>query len=135
MVNRTSLTAVPALALAACLLTAGCSSSGTKAPATSNAPAGSTSMSSSAAAPTSAAASITIKSFAFTVSGPAAAGAMVKVTNNDGEAHTVTADSGKAFDVTVQPGKSATFTAPSKAGTYKFHCNFHSDMHGTLTVS
>jgi plastocyanin len=136
MVNRTSLTAVPALALAACLLTAGCSSSGGKSPATSSAaaPAGA-STSSSAAAPTSAAASITIKSFAFTVSGPAAAGAMVKVTNNDGEAHTVTADSGKAFDVTIQPGKSATFAAPSKAGTYKFHCNFHSNMHGTLTVS
>jgi plastocyanin len=22
-----------------------------------------------------------------------------------------------------------------KAGTYKFHCNFHSNMHATLTVS
>jgi plastocyanin len=134
IVHRTSLAALPAAALAACLLVSGCSSSGgSKSPSTSgSAPAGTTT--SSAAAPKSAA-SIAIKNFAFSVSGPAAAGAMVKVTNNDGEAHTVTADSGSAFDVTIQPGKSATFTAPSKAGTYKFHCNFHSDMHGTLTVS
>ena len=32
-------------------------------------------------------------------------------------------------------GKTATFTAPAKAGTYKFHCNIHSQMHGTLTVT
>jgi plastocyanin len=135
MANRTSLTAMPAIALAACLLAAGCSSSGGNSPSTSNAaPGGSTSMSTSAAAPKSAA-TITIKSFAFKLSGPAAAGSMVKVTNKDGEAHTVTADSGNAFDVTIQPGKTATFTAPSKAGSYPFHCNFHSDMHGSLTVS
>ena len=36
------------------------------------------------------------------------------------------------FAVTgVNSGKDATFTAPSKAGTYKFHCKFHSQMHGT----
>jgi plastocyanin len=133
MVNRTSVIALPVVALAAGLLMTGCSSSsGSTSPATSNA--GSTSMSSSAAAPKSTA-GVTIKSFAFTVSGPVAAGAKVAVTNNDGEAHTVTADSGNAFDVTIQPGKTATFTAPNKAGTYKFHCNFHSNMHGSLTVS
>jgi len=60
---------------------------------------------------------------------------MVQVTNNDGEAHTVTTDSGKAFDVTIAPGKTASFAAPKRAGSYKFHCSFHSNMHGTLAVS
>ncbi len=59
----------------------------------------------------------------------------MKITNNDAEAHTVTADSGKAFDVTIQPGHTASLTAPAAAGSYKFHCAFHSNMHGTLTVS
>ncbi len=56
------------------------------------------------------------------------------VMNQDTETHTVTADTGSAFDVTATPGSSVTFTAPTKPGTYPFHCNFHADMHGTLTV-
>lgn len=79
--------------------------------------------------------SITIKNFAYQVSGPAAPGATVHVTNDDTTEHTVTADSGHGFDVAVPPGKTATFTAPHAAGRYRFHCNFHSDMHGTLTVT
>jgi len=35
----------------------------------------------------------------------------------------------------VPGGSTQTFTAPSKAGSYKFHCNIHSSMHGTLTVT
>ena len=136
MTNQLSRVTLPVAAVfAACLLAAGCSSSSST--VTSQPP----SMSASAPAgggPASgtpqSAASITIKDFSFAVSGSAAAGATVRVTNNDGEAHTVTADSGSAFDVTIQPGKTATFTAPMKAGSYKFHCNFHSNMHGTLTV-
>jgi plastocyanin len=77
---------------------------------------------------------IKIKNFAYTVSGPAKAGSKVIVTNNDGEAHTVTADSGKAFDTTIQSGKTGSITVPAQAGSYKFHCTFHSNMHGTLTV-
>jgi plastocyanin len=57
------------------------------------------------------------------------------VSNNDTPTHTVTSDDGKSFDVTVNPGKTATFTAPSSPGTYKFHCKIHSSMHGTLTVT
>ena len=79
-------------------------------------------------------AAITIKNFAFHVSGAVMPGATVRITNDDTTAHTVTADSGDAFDVTVDPGASARLTAPRTAGSYKFHCNFHSDMHGTLTV-
>ena len=66
--------------------------------------------------------------------GPATAGATVTVENNDSVTHTVTADDGSSFDVTVPAGKTATFTAP-KAGSYKFHCKIHSNMHATLTVT
>lgn len=75
---------------------------------------------------------ITVKDFQFTTK-PVKAGATVTVHNNGPSQHTVTADDG-GFDVTVDPGKDATFKAPSKAGTYKFHCNIHTQMHGTLTV-
>ena len=78
-------------------------------------------------------ADITVKNFAFTTK-PVKAGATVTVHNNGPSNHTVTADSAGGFDVTVNSGKDETFTAPSKAGTYKFHCNFHSQMHGTLIV-
>ncbi len=137
-----------AVALTACLLAAGCSSSTNKNTSSSAPPAAPGSSSTQAGAGSSApastsdgssqsaaAVSIKIKDFAFTVSGAVAAGAMVQVTNNDSEAHSVTADSGDAFDVTIQPGKTASLTAPKKAGSYKFHCMFHSNMHGTLTVT
>lgn len=131
---------IVATALAACILAAGCSSSG-GAPAsqTVGSSTGSTASTTPAAASSSAkpaaATTIAIKDFGYAVSGPVAAGSTVDVTNGDAQAHTVTADSGNAFDVTVEPGKTATFTAPSAAGTYKFHCTFHSTMHGTLTVT
>ncbi len=76
---------------------------------------------------------VTMKNLAFTTK-PVKVGATVTVQNKDDVQHTVTADDGHSFDVTVDPGKSATFTAPSKAGDYKFHCNIHTQMHGTLTV-
>ena len=75
---------------------------------------------------------ITIKDLAFT-SKSVAPGATVTVKNNDTVQHTVTSDKSGLFDVTVDAGKSETFKAPA-AGTYKFHCNIHSQMHGTLTV-
>jgi plastocyanin len=66
--------------------------------------------------------------------GPATAGSTVTVENNDSVTHTVTSDDGTSFDVEIPAGKTATFTAP-KAGTYKFHCKIHSNMHATLTVT
>ncbi len=79
-------------------------------------------------------AAFTIEDFAF--SGPRSVepGATVTVTNDDSETHSLTADGAGGFDVDVPPGTSRTFTAPSTAGSYPFHCNFHSNMHGTLTV-
>jgi plastocyanin len=77
-------------------------------------------------------AQITVQDFQFTTKS-VTAGTTVTVHNNGPSTHSVTADAG-GFDVTIDSGKDATFTAPSKAGTYKFHCKFHSQMHGTLTV-
>jgi plastocyanin len=51
--------------------------------------------------------------------------------------HTVTSDSGApdSFDSgTVSSPGTYTFTF-TKAGTYNYHCNLHSDMKGTITVS
>ena len=63
------------------------------------------------------------------------AGSTVTVKNESTSQHTVTADdSSGGFNVTIDAGKTATFTAPATAGTYKFHCNIHNFMKGTLTV-
>ncbi len=53
--------------------------------------------------------------------------------NGDVEAGTITADAGSASDANIQVGAS-TFTAPTEPGTYPYHCNFHANMKGTLTV-
>jgi plastocyanin len=82
---------------------------------------------------TAAAAVIQIKSFAYTGPDSVPAGAKVTVTNLDNQAHTVTADDG-SFDAVVKPGDSVTFTAPTKPGSYTYHCTYHASMHGTLTV-
>jgi plastocyanin len=79
-------------------------------------------------------ATISIANFKFSAT-TVAAGGTVTVSNNDTPTHTVTSDDGTSFNVKVPAGKSATFTAPSKPGTYKFHCNIHSTMHGVLTVT
>ena len=78
---------------------------------------------------------ITMQNTAFNVAGPVKAGATVNIKNNDSFTHTVTSDDGTSFNVSVDGGKTATITAPSKPGAYKFHCNIHSQMHGTLTVT
>jgi plastocyanin len=109
---------------------AGCGSSGGSSGGSSAG--GSTSSGSAAAGGSSAV--ITIQDFAFTTPTSVSPGAKVTVQNKDSTAHTVTADSGSAFDDQAQPGNS-TFTAPSKPGSYPFHCSIHPEMHGTLVVS
>ncbi|MEV0371666.1 cupredoxin domain-containing protein [Streptomyces sp. NPDC050636] len=79
---------------------------------------------------------ITIKDFAFD---PATLtvrpGAKVTVVNEDSAPHTVTATGTKSFDTgSIGPGETATFTAPSKAGSHPYICDFHQSMKGTLTV-
>lgn len=79
-------------------------------------------------------ADIVVHDFAF-VTKPVTAGATVTVHSNGPSTHSVTSDDGTSFNISsIDSGKDATFTAPTKAGTYKFHCNFHTTMHGTLTV-
>ena len=51
-------------------------------------------------------------------------------------AHTVTSDTGSpmSFDQSVSEGSSVTITF-ANPGTYKYHCSFHSQMHGTIVVT
>ncbi|HMC68980.1 MAG TPA: cupredoxin domain-containing protein [Mycobacteriales bacterium] len=78
---------------------------------------------------------ITIKNFTFTTA-TVKAGSTVTVKNDDSTAHTLTSDTAGQFDAgTISPGKSATFTAPSKPGAYPYHCNIHTYMKNTLTVT
>ncbi|SKB31467.1 Plastocyanin [Arthrobacter sp. 49Tsu3.1M3] len=86
------------------------------------------------AATAAATATITIKDFAYGDPLTVAPGAAVTVTNMDAAAHTVTADEGSAFDAQVKGGGTATFTAPTKPGSYAYHCTYHPGMHGTLVV-
>jgi plastocyanin len=99
--------------------------SSTSAPASSATSGGST---------MTAGASITIQSFAFGSPLTVAPGTTVTVTNKDSAPHTVTADNGEFQTQELSQGQSGTFTAPKQAGTYKFHCSVHPNMHGTLTV-
>lgn len=80
------------------------------------------------------AAAITVKGFRYMTPASVAPGAMITVTNGDSENHTVTADSTGGFDVKAPAGASVTFAAPSKPGTYQFHCTYHANMHGVLIV-
>ncbi len=57
----------------------------------------------------------------------------MKVTNDDGTAHTVTA-ADKSFDTgDLDGGATATITL-AKAGTYQYFCNIHNYMTGTIEV-
>ncbi len=77
---------------------------------------------------------IDIKDFMYKGGMSVQPGQMVMVTNDDSEAHTLTSDDAGMFAVTVQPGATQMFDAPTKPGSYAYHCDFHANMHGTLTV-
>ena len=135
--RRTAAAAATATAL---VVLAGCGSSSSStatAPESTTAStpsSGGSSSPSSSSSPTSKVV-ITIKDFKFSGASTVKAGATITVTNEDSTAHTLTADDSSAgFDVKIDAGKSATFTAPAKAGDYPYHCTYHSNMHGSLTV-
>jgi plastocyanin len=118
-----------AVMLMAALLVGGCGPGGGS-PAASPGPGTATTGAVTPGAPT-----ITIKDFEYGAPLTVAPGAVVTVTNMDAAGHTVTADEGQAFDVDVRgSGGTATFTAPSEPGSYPYHCTYHPNMRGTLTV-
>ncbi len=116
------------------LLGAGGCAGGSGSPASTSAPPPGPAYGAGPTAGTAAATTITIKDFAYGDPLTVAPGAAVTVTNMDAAAHTVTADEGSAFDAQVKGGGTATFTAPTKPGSYAYHCTYHPGMHGTLVV-
>jgi plastocyanin len=119
-----------ALALSAGVLLAACSSGSSKTAPSTTSPAGASSSASSTGTSTS---MIMIKNFMYTIPAKVKPGQKFTVRNEDSVAHTFT--SGSAFTVKVAAKGSASFTAPSKAGTYKITCDYHPNMHATMTVA
>jgi plastocyanin len=94
----------------------------------------STTVSSPPGAP-AAASQIVISNFAYTVPPTVSPGQEMTIVNKDEQNHTVTADENNLFDIVVSgSGGIMSFTAPTAPGTYPFHCKYHSNMHGVLTV-
>lgn len=118
---------VALLLIPAAIMAGGCAPGG-------GSPAGTTAPTTATTQATRAAAAITIRNFDFGAPVSVAPGAIVSVVNKDSAGHTVTADQGSAFDVDIRGGATATFTAPTAPGTYAYHCTYHPNMHGTLTV-
>ncbi|HLZ37007.1 MAG TPA: cupredoxin domain-containing protein [Mycobacteriales bacterium] len=136
--RRSSLLTGLATAGAALALVAGCGGSGGTTGSGSASGSGSqaTVATSPATSPSVAATgtpTLRISGFSFGSPLTVRPGQKVAVVNADGAPHTVTADRG-GFDVTVAGSSSATLTAPTKPGSYPFHCAIHPQMHGTLIV-
>ena len=90
----------------------------------------------SPSAPQPAGPEIVIANMAYTTPPSVSPGAGLTIVNNDSPNHTVTADANNLFDVRIAGGGGgqSTLTAPMTPGTYPFHCKYHADMHGVLTV-
>jgi plastocyanin len=77
----------------------------------------------------------TIEGFAFDPGNlEVAAGTTVTWTNNDSAAHTVTADDGSFQSGRLEQGDTFSYTFET-AGTFSYHCEYHSGMTATVTVS
>ena len=77
---------------------------------------------------------VVIKNFAFAPrSLTIAPGTRLPVTNADGTQHTFTADNG-AFATGVIAGGHHVDVTLKKSGTYRYHCDIHPNMTGTLVV-
>lgn len=131
--TRFAATLLPLVLLAAL---SGCSA-GSGHTASQTASGASSTAHSGASAPTPATAhvtpTITIKDFMYTVPATISAGSTITVINSDQVVHTLTLPGGSK--VTVPGGATGHITAPSKPGSYPITCDFHGNMHATLTVS
>jgi len=81
-------------------------------------------------------ASVTIQDFSFSPQTLSVKkGTAVTWTNQDSSQHTVTGDNTKGFaSKPLGKGDSYTFTF-NAAGTFTYHCSFHSSMTGTVVVT
>lgn len=78
---------------------------------------------------------INIYNMAFPASTTVKKGTVVKWYNQDGYAHTVTSNDGSTFSSgNLAAGATYSYTATTK-GTFSYHCNYHSNMTGTLIVT
>ena len=78
---------------------------------------------------------INIYNMAFPASTSVKKGTIVKWFNQDGIAHTVTSDDGTSFSSgNLAAGATFSYTAKT-AGTFNYHCNYHSNMTATLIVT
>jgi plastocyanin len=128
--RRVARGAAVAVVAALALTLAACSSGSSASSSTKASNSGSSSSASSSTK------TIVIQNFAFhPATDTVAPGSTVTVDNEDNVAHTLTANNGSFNTGSIQPGKSATFTAPTKAGSYGYICSIHQYMTGTLTVS
>jgi plastocyanin len=79
-------------------------------------------------------ADVTIDGFAFSSGAVVKAGDEIVVENKDDVTHTFTSDDDAWESVEIPGGETKTVTAPSEAGDYKFHCEIHKSMTGSLTI-
>ncbi|MFE4499517.1 cupredoxin domain-containing protein [Rhodococcus sp. NPDC056743] len=77
---------------------------------------------------------IIINGFEFMTPDSVSPGEVVAIRNNGSAQHSVTSDMTGKFNRTVPAGEVGSFTAPTQAGNYTFHCMYHPSMHGTLKV-
>lgn len=78
---------------------------------------------------------INVYNMAFPSSTSVKKGTIVKWYNQDGVAHTVTSDDGTSFNSgNLAAGATFSYTA-NTAGTFNYHCNYHSNMTATLVVT
>ena len=78
-------------------------------------------------------AEVLVKNFAFPPI-TATPGEQLKLIDGDDESHTVSADDRSFKFGPFSPKKPGLLVAPTKPGSYPFHCDIHPTMHGTLVV-
>jgi plastocyanin len=79
---------------------------------------------------------ITISNFMFSpMALTVSPGATISVTNKDSDTHTLTATSGQFNTGDIAQNQTKTFKAPMHAGTYRYICNIHQYMMGSVTVN